>query len=206
MRVRRSAARELGTNAVILMPEDAPAPSRPPPPDTAPRSSPTTGYAQDRTALGEALADGRALIPPYDHPHVIAGQGTAALELLKDTGALDALLVPVGGGLIAGSATATTALHPGIRVIGVEPEAGGDTRLSLVSGARVTISLPRTIADGKGAAGLWGGGPYQSAYKRAAPDPAVLTQQSSIDGIRRPRNRHYCDHHNLLRWRKHASD
>jgi len=146
------AARELGTSAVILMPEDAP----------RSKLAATAGYgaevvtydryAQDRTALGEALAEDRglALIPPYDHPHVIAGQGTAALELLEDTGALDALLVPVGGGgLIAGSATAAKALHPGIRVIGVEPEAGDDTRLSLASGARVTIPVPRTIADGQ---------------------------------------------------------
>ncbi|MFF8476409.1 threo-3-hydroxy-L-aspartate ammonia-lyase [Streptomyces sp. NPDC015414] len=146
------AARELGTSAVILMPEDAP----------RSKLAATAGYgaevvtydryAQDRTALGEALAEDRglALIPPYDHPHVIAGQGTAALELLEETGELDALLVPVGGGgLIAGSATAAKALHPGIRVIGVEPEAGDDTRLSLASGARVTIPVPRTIADGQ---------------------------------------------------------
>ncbi|MEV5735922.1 threo-3-hydroxy-L-aspartate ammonia-lyase [Streptomyces sp. NPDC052292] len=146
------AARELGTTAVILMPEDAP----------RSKLAATAGYGaevvtydrytQDRTALGEALAEDRglALIPPYDHPHVIAGQGTAALELLQDTGALDALVVPVGGGgLIAGSATAAKALHPGIRVIGVEPEAGDDTRLSLAGGARVTIPVPRTIADGQ---------------------------------------------------------
>ncbi|MGW1587747.1 threo-3-hydroxy-L-aspartate ammonia-lyase [Streptomyces sp. NPDC002386] len=146
------AARELGTSAVILMPEDAP----------RSKLAATAGYgaevvtydryAQDRTALGEALAEDRglALIPPYDHPHVIAGQGTAALELLEETGELDALLVPVGGGgLIAGSATAAKALHPGIRVVGVEPEAGDDTRLSLASGARVTIPVPRTIADGQ---------------------------------------------------------
>ncbi|MER6035692.1 threo-3-hydroxy-L-aspartate ammonia-lyase [Streptomyces sp. NPDC001835] len=146
------AARELGTSAVILMPEDAP----------RSKLAATAGYgaevvtydryAQDRTALGEALAEDRglALIPPYDHPDVIAGQGTAALELLEETGELDALLVPVGGGgLIAGSATAAKALHPGMRVIGVEPEAGDDTRLSLASGARVTIPVPRTIADGQ---------------------------------------------------------
>ncbi|MFE3638609.1 threo-3-hydroxy-L-aspartate ammonia-lyase [Streptomyces sp. NPDC059168] len=146
------AARELGTGAVILMPEDAP----------RSKLAATAGYgaevvtydryAQDRTVLGEALAEDRGLtlIPPYDHPHVIAGQGTAALELLEDTGELDALLVPVGGGgLIAGSAIAAKALHPGIRVIGVEPEAGDDTRLSLASGARVTIPVPRTIADGQ---------------------------------------------------------
>ncbi|WP_317446982.1 threo-3-hydroxy-L-aspartate ammonia-lyase [Streptomyces collinus] len=146
------AARELGTSAVILMPEDAP----------RSKARATAGYGaeivtydrytQDRTALGEALARDRglALIPPYDHPHVIAGQGTAALELLEDTGELGALVVPVGGGgLIAGSATAAKALHPGIRMIGVEPEAGDDTKRSLESGERVTIPVPRTIADGQ---------------------------------------------------------
>ncbi|MFI9247446.1 threo-3-hydroxy-L-aspartate ammonia-lyase [Streptomyces sp. NPDC053086] len=146
------AARELGTSAVILMPEDAP----------RSKLAATAGYGaeivtydrytQDRTALGHALAADRGLtlIPPYDHPHVIVGQGTAALELLEETGPLDALLVPVGGGgLIAGSATAATALHPGIRVIGVEPEAGDDTKRSLESGVRVTVPVPRTIADGQ---------------------------------------------------------
>ncbi|MFF5536491.1 threo-3-hydroxy-L-aspartate ammonia-lyase [Streptomyces cinerochromogenes] len=146
------AARELGTTAVIVMPEDAP----------RSKLAATAGYGaeivtydrytQDRSALAHALAEerGLTLIPPYDHPHVIAGQGTAALELLEETGPLDALVVPVGGGgLIAGSATAATALHPGIRVIGVEPEAGDDTKRSLEAGARVTVPVPRTIADGQ---------------------------------------------------------
>ncbi|MFI0167603.1 threo-3-hydroxy-L-aspartate ammonia-lyase [Streptomyces sp. NPDC017082] len=146
------AARELGTTAVILMPEDAP----------RSKLAATAGYGaevvtydrytEDRIALGHALAEerGLTLIPPYDHPDVIAGQGTAALELLEETGPLDALLVPVGGGgLIAGSAIAATALHPGIRVVGVEPEAGDDTKRSLEAGARVTIPVPRTIADGQ---------------------------------------------------------
>ncbi|GGS61584.1 threo-3-hydroxy-L-aspartate ammonia-lyase [Streptomyces cinerochromogenes] len=146
------AARELGTTAVIVMPEDAP----------RSKLAATLGYGaevvtydrytQDRSALAHALAEerGLTLIPPYDHPDVIAGQGTAALELLEETGPLDALLVPVGGGgLIAGSATAATALHPGIRVIGVEPEAGDDTKRSLEAGARVTVPVPRTIADGQ---------------------------------------------------------
>ncbi|MFI8347896.1 threo-3-hydroxy-L-aspartate ammonia-lyase [Streptomyces sp. NPDC085596] len=146
------AARELGTTAVILMPEDAP----------RSKLEATLGYGaevvtydrykQERTALGEDLARDRglALIPPYDHLDVIAGQGTAALELLEDTGELDALVVPVGGGgLIAGSAVVAKSLHPAVRVIGVEPEAGDDTKRSLESGARVTIPVPRTIADGQ---------------------------------------------------------
>jgi len=90
------------------------------------------------------------LIPPYEHRHVIAGQGTAALELLEDSGGLDALVVPVGGGgLIAGSAVAAKGTDASIRVVGVEPEAGDDTRRSLAAGSRVSIGVPRTIADGQ---------------------------------------------------------
>ncbi|MEW2515233.1 threo-3-hydroxy-L-aspartate ammonia-lyase [Streptomyces sp. NPDC046870] len=146
------AARELGTTAVILMPEDAPRSKREATAGYGAEVVTYDRYTQDRTALGHALAEDRglALIPPYDHPHVIAGQGTAALELLEETGPLDALLVPVGGGgLIAGSATAAKALHPGTRVIGVEPEAGDDTKRSLEAGTRVTVPVPRTIADGQ---------------------------------------------------------
>ncbi len=146
------AARELGTGAVILMPEDAPRSKREATAGYGAEIVTYDRYTQDRTALGRALADDRglALIPPYDHPHVIAGQGTAALELLDETGELDALVVPVGGGgLLAGSAIAAKALHPAIRVIGVEPESGDDTKRSLESGERVTIPVPRTIADGQ---------------------------------------------------------
>ncbi|MFE0810731.1 threo-3-hydroxy-L-aspartate ammonia-lyase [Streptomyces sp. NPDC058794] len=146
------AARELGTTAVILMPEDAPRSKREATAGYGAEIVTYDRYTQDRTVLGEALAKerGLALVPPYDHPHVIAGQGTAALELLEETGALDALVVPVGGGgLVAGSATAAKALHPGIRVVGVEPEAGDDTKRSLDSGERVTVPVPRTIADGQ---------------------------------------------------------
>ncbi|MGW2937357.1 pyridoxal-phosphate dependent enzyme [Streptomyces sp. NPDC001156] len=148
------AARELGTTAVILMPEDTP----------RSKMEATAGYGAeivtydrytgDRVAIGEALAADRglALIPPYEHPHVIAGQGTAALELLEEVGDVDALVVPVGGGgLIAGSATAARGLRSGTRVIGVEPEAGDDTKRSLEAGRRVSVPVPRTIADGQAA-------------------------------------------------------
>ncbi|MGW0881893.1 pyridoxal-phosphate dependent enzyme [Streptomyces sp. NPDC002671] len=146
------AARELGTTAVILMPEDAP----------RSKLEATAGYGAeivtydrytgDRVAIGEALAAerGLALIPPYEHPHVIAGQGTATLELIEEVGELDALFVPVGGGgLAAGSAVTAKGLLPDIRVVGVEPEAGDDTKRSLEAGHRVSIPVPRTIADGQ---------------------------------------------------------
>ena len=108
-------------------------------------------YTEDREAIGARIAAerGMTLIPPFDHPHVMAGQGTAALELIDEAGHLDALLVCVGGGgLIAGSAVAAKARLPGIQVIGVEPEAGDDTRQSLARGEIVTIKVPQTIADG----------------------------------------------------------
>ncbi|CAL9344226.1 pyridoxal-phosphate dependent enzyme [Streptomyces sp. enrichment culture] len=146
------AARELGTRAVIVMPEDAPRSKR----------SATEGYGAevvtydrytgDRVALAESLAAERGLtvVPPYEHPDVIAGQGTAALELLDETGGLDMLLAPVGGGgLVAGSATVVKGLYPRARVIGVEPETGDDTLRSLRAGRRVGIPVPHTIADGQ---------------------------------------------------------
>ncbi|MDG9717285.1 pyridoxal-phosphate dependent enzyme [Streptomyces sp. DH24] len=146
------AARELGSAAVIVMPEDAPPSKRDATAGYGAEIVTYDRYSGDRVAIAEALAAerGLTLIPPYEHPHVIAGQGTAALELLEETGELDALVAPVGGGgLIAGSATAAKALHPGIRVIGVEPEAGDDTKRSLEAGHRVSIPVPRTIADGQ---------------------------------------------------------
>ncbi|MFJ4781878.1 pyridoxal-phosphate dependent enzyme [Streptomyces sp. NPDC088794] len=148
------AARELGSTAVIVMPEDTPRSKRDATAGYGAEIVTYDRYTEDRVAVGEALAAerGLALIPPYEHPHVMAGQGTAALELLEETGELDALVVPVGGGgLIAGSATAAKGLHPGIRVIGVEPEAGDDTKRSLEAGKRVGIPVPRTIADGQAA-------------------------------------------------------
>jgi threo-3-hydroxy-L-aspartate ammonia-lyase len=145
------AARLVGTSAVILMPSDAP----------TSKVAATRGYGahvvtydryrEDREALGKALAEerGLTLIPPYEDHLVMAGQGTAATELLEEVKELDYLLTPIGGGgLIAGSATAAKALLPGIAVIGVEPEAGDDTRRSLQAGRRVRIEVPRTIADG----------------------------------------------------------
>ncbi|HEY9290688.1 MAG TPA: threo-3-hydroxy-L-aspartate ammonia-lyase [Microlunatus sp.] len=148
------AARELGSSAVILMPADTP----------ATKLDATRGYGAeivsydrytgDRAELAASLAADRGLtlIPPYDHPDVIAGQGTAALELLDQVDDLDAVVVPVGGGgLIAGSAIAATGVRPGIRVVGVEPAEGNDTQLSLQAGHRVRIPVPRTIADGQAA-------------------------------------------------------
>jgi threonine dehydratase len=144
------AARELGSSAVILMPADTPASKRDAVAGYGAEIVTYDRYTQDRTALGAALAADRglALIPPYEHPDVIAGQGTAALELIEEVGDLDVLVSPVGGGgLIAGSAIAAKGLLPGVRVVGVEPAAGDDTKRSLAAGERVSIPVPRTIAD-----------------------------------------------------------
>lgn len=144
-------AKILGMPATIVMPHDAP----------AAKVAATKGYganvvvydrySEDREAIGRRLADeqGLTLIPPYDHPDVLAGQGTAAKELFEEVGALDHLFVPLGGGgLLSGTALSTRALAPQCVLYGVEPEAGNDGQQSLRSGAIVHIDTPKTIADG----------------------------------------------------------
>ncbi len=146
------AARLAGARATILMPADAPAVKLEATRGYGAEVITYDRYTEDREQLGAELAERRgvALVPPYEHPLIMAGQGTAALELLEDEPDLDALVVPVGGGgLVAGCATAAKALRPAITVIGVEPEAGDDTRRSLAAGERVRIAVPRTIADGQ---------------------------------------------------------
>lgn len=137
--------------ATIVMPHDAP----------ATKVAATQGYGghvvfydrykEDREQIGRDLADqhGLTLIPPYDHPDVIAGQGTAAMELFEEAGALDAVFAPLGGGgLLSGTALATRALSPDALLYGVEPEAGNDGQQSFRSGRIVHIDTPTTIADG----------------------------------------------------------
>ncbi|MGZ3184966.1 MAG: threo-3-hydroxy-L-aspartate ammonia-lyase [Telluria sp.] len=144
-------ARLAGIKSAIIMPQDAPALKMRATREYGGEIITYDRYTEDREAIGRRLAQerGMTLIPPYDHPHVIAGQGTAAKELFEDAGALDILLVPLGGGgLLAGSALAAAGLAPGCRVIGVEPEAGNDGQQSFRSGSIVTIATPKTIADG----------------------------------------------------------
>jgi threo-3-hydroxy-L-aspartate ammonia-lyase len=146
----------LNIPSVIVMPNDAPAAKLAATREYQagqPRSEIVQydRYTEDREAIGRRLADerGLTLIPPYDHPHVMAGQGTAALELVDEVGTLDKLVVCVGGGgLISGCAVAAKHRLPGIEVVGVEPEAGNDTQRSLHAGRRVHIDVPLTIADG----------------------------------------------------------
>ena len=174
------AARELGTTAVIVMPEDAPRSKRAATEGYGAEIVTYDRYTGDREAIAEALAAerGLALIPPYEHPHVMAGQGTAALELLEETGELGALVTPVGGGgLMAGSATAAKGLHPGIRMVGVEPEAGDDTKRSLEAGRRVSIPVPKTIADGQA---LHTPGELTFSVNRRLVDEIVLVSDDEI--------------------------
>ena len=145
------AGKLLGVPATIVMPTNAP----------KVKLEATRGYGaevvmydasnEDRQKIAEKLASERGLtvIPPFDHPHILAGQGTAAKELIEDAGPLDVLLVPCGGGgLLSGCAIAAKHLSPRCRVIGVEPAAGDDGQRAFRTGKLVTIGLPDTIADG----------------------------------------------------------
>ena len=145
------AASIVGTSATILMPEDTPAAKLDATKSYGAEVVTYDRYTQDREELGRRLAEerGLTLVPPYEDERIMAGQGTAALELIQDVGELDVLVVPVGGGgLVAGSSTAAKGRAPGCRVYGVEPEEGDDHRRSLAAGERVRIDVPRTIADG----------------------------------------------------------
>ena len=144
------AGKLLGIPAVIVMPEDAP----------RVKLEATMGYgaevvrhgkSDDREKLAGRISSerGLSLIPPYDHPHIVAGQGTAAKELIEDAGPFDLLLVPCGGGgLLSGCALAAKHLNPGCRVIGVEPAAGDDATRSFKTKTLQTVKNPDTIADG----------------------------------------------------------
>src|SRR5207253_7980923 len=141
------ASRDASVRAVILMPTDAPATKLDATRGYGAEVVTYDRYGEDREALGAALAEeqGLVLIPPFDHADVVAGQGTAALELLEEEPDLDVLVTPLGGGgLLAG----TTLAADGRRVVGVEPETGDDVRRSLEAGERIRIDVPKTIADG----------------------------------------------------------
>ncbi|MBC8954670.1 threo-3-hydroxy-L-aspartate ammonia-lyase [Xenorhabdus sp. PB62.4] len=145
------AAKLLNISATIVMPQDAP----------QAKVTATRGYGgkvifydrytEDREEIGRHLAEkhGMTLIPPFDHPHIIAGQGTAAKELFEEVGELDALFIPLGGGgLLSGSALSAAHLSPTCRIFGVEPATGNDGQQSFKKGEIVHIETPKTIADG----------------------------------------------------------
>ena len=180
------AAALLGSSAVIVMPSDAP----------KEKLEATRSYGaeilfydrhhEDRERLGAQLAADRGitLVPPYEDPSVMAGQGTAALELIEDVGEIDLLIVPVGGGgLIAGSATAAKGLAPRVRVFGVEPSEGDDTKRSLESGTRISLpSVPATIADGLQA--ITPGALTFEVNRRLVDDVVLVTDRQILDAMR----------------------
>lgn len=145
------AARLLGMPATIVMPTDAPAAKVAATRDYGASVVLYDRFTEDREQIGRRLANeqGMTLTPPYDHPHILAGQGTAAKELLEFTGPLDALFVGLGGGgMLSGTALSTRALAPDCQLFGVEPEAGNDGQRSFRTGSIVHIDTPKTIADG----------------------------------------------------------
>lgn len=178
-------ARILGIPATIVMPHDAPASKL-----AATRGYGATvveydRYSQDREELGRALAvgHGMTLIPPYDHPDVIAGQGTATKELIEEVGELDSLFVCLGGGgLLSGAALATRALSPTCRIYGVEPEAGDDGMRSFHTGSIVHIDTPVTIADGAQTQHL--GELTFDVIRREVDDIYTATDDELIDAMR----------------------
>jgi threonine dehydratase len=178
-------ARLLSMPAVIVMPKDAP----------AAKVAATKGYGaevvmydrftEDREALTKRLAQerGMTMIPPYDHPDVLSGQGTAVKELIEETGPLDHLFVCLGGGgLLSGSALSARALSPDCKVYGVEPEAGNDGQQSFRTGKIVHIETPKTIADGAQTQHL---GQYTfGIIQRDVDDIFTVTDAQLVDAMR----------------------
>jgi threonine dehydratase len=151
------AGRLLQIPCVIVMPDDAPPVKRAATLEYGAEIVLYDRARENREAIGQQLAAERclAVIPPFDHPHIVAGAGTTALELLDEVGALDLLLTPCGGGgLLSGSSLAAEARFPGCRVIGVEPEAGDDAKRSLETRQLQSVHNPRTVADGARTASL----------------------------------------------------
>ena len=145
------AAKHVGTQATIVMPEDAPRSKMEPTRALGARIVTYNRSRDDREAMAARVLQetGGTLVPPFDHPMIMAGQGTTAIELLEDAPDIDALVVCIsGGGLLAGCATIAKSIKPGIRIFGVEPELANDTALSMAAGERVTIPPPDSIADG----------------------------------------------------------
>ncbi|MEQ4921957.1 threo-3-hydroxy-L-aspartate ammonia-lyase [Proteus hauseri] len=144
-------AKLLGIPATIIMPEDAPKAKMEATKGYGGRVVTYNRYTEDREEMGRLLAEKEklTLIPPYDHPHIIAGQGTVTKELIEEVGELDMLFVPLGGGgLLSGSSLSAKALSPSCQIFGAEPLAGNDGQQSFRKGEIVYIDTPKTIADG----------------------------------------------------------
>lgn len=178
-------ARLLDMPAAIVMPEDAPASKMAATRDYGAQVVTYNRYTEDREAISRRLAleRGMTLVPPFDHPHVIAGQGTAAKELFEEVPDLDYLFVCVGGGgLLAGSLLAAEALAPQCRVVGVEPAAGNDGQQSVKAGHVVQIPTPHTIADGAQTQAL--GQLTFPIIQRLADDMVTATDEQLVESLR----------------------
>jgi threo-3-hydroxy-L-aspartate ammonia-lyase len=179
------AAALLGARAVIVMPEDTPAAKLDATREYGAETVFYDRYSEDREAVGAALASerGLTLVPPYEDDLVMAGQGTAALELIEEIGSLDALLVPVGGGgLIAGCSTAAKGLLPDVRVLGVEPAVRDITKRALETGERVRVPVPQTIADGQ--QGDITGAMTFEVNRLRVDDVLLVTDEQILDAMR----------------------
>ena len=178
-------ARLLGIGATIVMPRDAPAAKLEATAGYGGRVIMYDRYNESREAIAQRLAEesGGTVIPPYDHPEVIAGQGTAAAELIAECGPLDSLFVPLGGGgLLSGSLLAAQALLPACKVYGVEPRAGNDGQRSLRQGSIVRIDVPHTIADGAQTQSL--GNFTFEIIRRGATDILTASDEELVDSMR----------------------
>lgn len=174
------AAKLHGITATIVMPKDAPRLKRQATEGYGARIVEYDRYTESREEIGAALAkdEGLVVVAPYDDWQVMAGQGTAALELIEDVSTLDVLITPIGGGgLMAGCGVVAKAKLPNIELIGAEPTAGNDTALSLAKGERVAIDVPRTIADGQGATTP---GEFTFEINKRQVDDVVLVEDAEI--------------------------
>ncbi|WP_328582357.1 threo-3-hydroxy-L-aspartate ammonia-lyase [Streptomyces sp. NBC_00370] len=178
-------AQLLGIPATIVMPHDGPASKIAATKAYGGQVVPYDRYTEDVVEITRALADERGLtfVPPFDHPHVIAGQGTVARELFAEVGELDALFVPLGGGgLLSGTALVAREVAPGCRLYGVEPAAGDDGRQSLRQGRLVRIETPKTIADGAQTQHL--GEHTFEIIRHAVTDIRTVTDDELVDAMR----------------------
>jgi threonine dehydratase len=179
------AGRLLDIDVRIVMPSDAP----------AIKVEATRGYGativsydkhettREELAAAIAAETGRAVVPPYDHPHIVAGQGTAARELMEEVGELDLLLTPCGGGgLLSGSAVSASAMAPRCRVVGVEPEAGADATESFRTGVLHRVDNPETIADGARTPFL--GQVTFPLIRRYVDDMVTVSDEATVDAMR----------------------
>jgi threonine dehydratase len=175
----------VGTSVVVVMPKDAPASKRRAAEGYGARVVEYDAATAKREEISRGIqeSEDRILVPPFDHPQIVAGQGTVALELIEEVGPLDVVLVPCGGGgLLSGSALTTRYLSPDSRIVGVEPEAGDDATRSFKSGTLQTVSNPQTIADGARTASM--SSLTFSLVRQNVDDMVTVSDAQIVDALR----------------------